>query len=94
MTLKEFRKSVLQIQSEEFKSSSDGFSYGIERAVFEQKKFRKLIDLARQVDFKTGRTKCAIWERQLEKAIKSQARFEKMRDEMRAESDLVGSHRS
>lgn len=86
MTLKEFHKLALKIQSEEFKSSSDGFTYGLERAVFDQEKFKKLIELAREVDCKTGQTRLALWERQLERAIKRQARFEEMLNNMRAEA--------
>lgn len=83
MTLKEFRELELSIRSEKFESSSETLTFGVERAIFEQQKLKKLIAAAEQVDAKTVRTKLASWQRQLQKAILSQARFEKMRDELR-----------
>jgi hypothetical protein len=83
MTLKEFRELELAIRGERFESSSETLTYGVERAIFEQQKLKKLIAAAEQVDAKTVRTKLASWQRQLQKAIQSQARFEKMREEMR-----------
>lgn len=84
MTLKEFRELELAIRSEKFESSSETLTYGVERAIFEQQKLKKLIAAAQEVDAKTVRTKLASWQRQLQKAIQSQARFERMREEMRS----------
>ena len=84
MTLKEFRELELAIRNERFESSSETLTYGVERAAFEQQKLKRLIAAGEQVDAKTVRTKLASWQRQLQRAIHSQARFEKMREEMHA----------
>ena len=85
MTRKEFEKLRLSIESEKFLGDcSDPITYGIERAAFEKDKFTRLIAAAKQVDMQTARTKLEQWKRQLERASKSQVRFEKIRDEIRA----------
>lgn len=85
MTRKEFEKLRMSIEGERFLGDcSDPISYGIERAAFEKEKFRKLIEAAKQVNMQTARTKLEQWKRQLERASKSQIRFEKIRDEVGA----------
>lgn len=85
MTRKEFEKLRLSIESEKFVGEcSDPITYGIERAAFERQKFKRLIAAAKQVNMQTARTKMEQWKRQLERASQSQARFEKIRDEIRA----------
>jgi hypothetical protein len=85
MTRKEFENLRMSIESEKFLGDcSDPITYGIERALFEKEKFRRLIATAKQVDMQTARTKLEQWKRQLERAGQSQQRFEKIRDELRA----------
>jgi hypothetical protein len=84
MTRKEFEKIRLSIEHEQFQGdSADPLSYGVERAIFEKAKFKRLIAAARQVRMQTARTKLEQWKRQLERANQSQARFEKLRDEIK-----------
>jgi hypothetical protein len=85
MTRKEFEKIRLAIEGEKFQEDcADPIIYGIERAAFEQDKFQRLIAVARQVNMQTARTKLEQWKRQLERAGQSKARFERMRDEVKA----------
>jgi hypothetical protein len=84
MTLREFDKLRLSIEREKFICDCEPISYGIKRAIFQQNKLKRLIAAAKQVDMKMARTKLALWERQLERAGRTQTRFEKIRDESRA----------
>lgn len=85
MTRKEFEKIRLAIEGEKFREDcADPITYGIERAAFEREKFQRLIAAARQVNMQTARTKLAQWKRQLVRADETKARFERMREEVRA----------
>jgi|GEM_PF-1759816 len=85
MTLKEFEKLRLSIERVKFVGdSSNPITYGIERAVFEKEKFKKLIAAAKPMEMKMARTKLELWKRQLERANQSHARFKKIQDEIRA----------
>ena len=85
MTRKEFEKLRISIENEKFLGDcSDPISYGVERAVFEKEKFKRLIAAAKKVNMQTARTKLEQWKRQLERANQSQVRFEKLRDEIRS----------
>jgi hypothetical protein len=58
--------------------------YGVERAIFEQQKFKRLIAIARKIKTRTAREQRRQWMRQLECARAAQARFQKLRDDIRA----------
>jgi hypothetical protein len=91
MTRKEFEKLRLSIESEKFNEDhADPMTYGVQRAAFEKEKFKRLIAAARQVPMQTARTKLEQWKRQLERASRSQSRFEKLREEMRSTRMISG----
>lgn len=85
MTRKEFEKIRLAIEGEKFQEDcTDPVTYGIQRAEFERNKFERLIAAAKQVNMQTARTKMEQWKRQWERAGQTKARFERIRDEIRA----------
>jgi hypothetical protein len=83
MTRKEFERLRFAIEGEKFHDNfSDPISYGIHRAAFDREKFQKLIAAAQEVDMQTTRVKMEQWKRQLARATQSQARFERLREEI------------
>lgn len=58
--------------------------YGVERAIFEQQKYKRLLAVARKVQSPTARRQRQLWMRQLECARQAQARFQKLRDDIRS----------
>jgi hypothetical protein len=85
MTRKQFEKFRLTVEKEQFRGDClDPISYGIQRALFEKRKFKRLIAAAAKVTGQTVQTKRQQWARQLQRAIMSQERFERLRRELHA----------
>ena len=83
MTRKEFERLRFAIESEKFRDDfDDPISYGIQRAAFDCEKFRRLIAAAQEVNMQTTRVKMEQWKRQLDRAMQSQQRFERLREEI------------
>jgi hypothetical protein len=80
MNFKEFKQRSLQISLEPFQSKEfHPLDFGIQRALFEEQRLRRLIDLATQVDSLTVKRKAAGWQRQLEKTVSVRNRLQSMR---------------
>jgi hypothetical protein len=77
MTYTEFKRSVARIARQEFLSSQfNPLQYGIERTIFEERKLRQLIALAKRTQFLTAQRKVAGWERKLQRMQQKRERFE------------------
>ncbi len=77
MTYKEFKRSVFVIFSETYGGEDvSPIEYGIQRAIFEEKKLLRLIALADHTDLSTARRKMAGWRRQLERVRQIRLRLE------------------
>jgi len=85
MTLQEFEKFRISLEQQKFNADSlDPLHYGIQRDVFRKDKLKRLISAGAKVDSKTVKAKIARWKRQLLRLDKSQARLEKLREEITA----------
>lgn len=83
MTYKEFKRQVFVIYNEPFVGMDNNpIEYGIQRALFEEKKLRRLIELADQTVFSTAKRKVAGWRRQLERVQQIKARLEMRKNEL------------
>jgi hypothetical protein len=84
MTRKEFEALRQSIEREKFEGDyADPITYGLQRALFEKRKFKRLITAARSVKLQTAKTKAEQWRRQLERAEQSHTRFLKLQKELR-----------
>ncbi len=83
MTLQEFEKFRISLEQQKFQAESlDPLHYGIQRDVFRRDKLKKLISAGAKVESKTVQAKIVRWKRQLTRLEKSQARLEKLREEI------------
>lgn len=80
MNFKEFKQESLKIALEQFESKEfHPLDFGIQRALFEEQRLRRLIELAEHVDSLTVKRKAAGWRRQLEKTVSVRNRMESQR---------------
>ena len=85
MTLQEFEKFRISLEQQKFTAESlDPLHYGIQRDVFRKDKLKKLISAGTKIQSKTVQAKIVRWKRQLLRLDKSQARLEKLREEITA----------
>ena len=83
MTFIQFKRQVTGILQEKFVSQEfSPLKYGIERAVFEERKLKRLISAAEQADCLTAQRRKQAWLRQLEKTGQNRSRLEKMQQEI------------
>ncbi|MDB6026774.1 MAG: hypothetical protein JWM68_2997 [Verrucomicrobiales bacterium] len=83
MTLQEFEKFRISLEQQKFISESfDPLVYGIQRDLFRKDKLKRLIDVGARLDSKTVQAKVARWKRKLGRLDQSQARLQKLRDEI------------
>ncbi len=83
MTLQEFEKFRISLEQQKFHAESlDPLHYGIQRDTFRKERLNKLISAGGKVNSKTVQAKVARWKRQLQRLDKSQARLEKLREEI------------
>jgi|ERR1043166_1153982 hypothetical protein len=86
MTRKEFEQIRKTIEAEEFHSEGmDPFVFGIERARFDQCRYERLIEAAKNVESKTVRADVAKWKRQVLRAKASRERFQRL--QLQSETD-------
>lgn len=89
MNHQEFEKKRKEIESEKLAAGDmDPIAFGIRRAVFDQEKFSRLIQLSKKSKMKTAQTKAQQWRRQLEKSHESQRRFERLRESQSAPAPI------
>ena len=82
---KEFERLRRNIEGQELLNEYGiPIAYGVERAIFEQEKFKRLIAVAHQAHTRSARKQLRQWVRQLECARRAQLRFQKLRDAIRA----------
>jgi hypothetical protein len=82
ITFSEFKRRVAQINGRNFEGESfHPLDYGIERAGFEEKRLRQLIELAEEAPFQTAVNRKKSWMRRLKKVQQSRERFEQMKKE-------------
>ena len=80
MNFKEFKQQSLKISLEPFESKEfHPLDFGIQRALFEEERLRRLIELAEQVESLTVKRRAAGWRRQLEKTKSVRNRLESQR---------------
>ena len=83
MTLQEFEKFRISLEQQRFQAEgSNPLEYGIQRDVYRKEKLKKLIAAGAKVQSKTVQAKIVRWKRQLTRLDKSQARLEKLREEI------------
>src|SRR2546430_12532606 len=83
MTLREFEKYRISLEQLKFRAESlDPLHYGIQRDTFRKDRLKKLITAGAKVNSKTVHAKVTRWKRQLERLDQSQARMEKLRNEI------------
>lgn len=88
----EFAKLRRAIEAEELRiDDSDPINYGLQRALFETEKLRKLIAAAEKFDMQSTRRKAAQWQRRLAKAEEAQRRFEQLKQESDARKAIATS---
>jgi hypothetical protein len=85
MTLQEFEKFRISVERQKFQAESlDPLHYGIQRDEFKKARLAQLIAAGVKVDSKTVAAKISRWKRQLLRLDQSQARLEKLRQEIAA----------
>ena len=85
MTLQEFEKFRISLERQKFQAESlDPLHYGIQRDEFKKSRLSQLIAAGVAVNSKTVAAKVARWKRQLVRLNQSQARLEKLRQEINA----------
>ena len=81
----EFARLRRAIEAEELRiDDSDPINYGLQRAIFETERLRRLIEAAEKFDMQSTRRKAAQWRRRLAKAEEAQKRFEQLKQEAQA----------
>src|SRR5687767_9946070 len=84
----EFAKLRRAIEAEELRiDDSDPINYGLQRAIFETERLKKLIAAAEQFDMQSTRRKAAQWRRRLAKSLDAQQRFETLKLEADAKKN-------
>jgi hypothetical protein len=85
LSQKEFDRLRRDIEAEELLNEyGTPILYGVERAVFEQQKYKRLIAVARRYQIPSARKQQRQWMKQLECARKAEARFQKLRTDIRS----------
>ncbi|MGZ4962207.1 MAG: hypothetical protein ACXWIU_16035 [Limisphaerales bacterium] len=85
LSQREFDRLRRKIEDQEFIDEYGvPIPYGVERAIFEQQKYKRLIAVARQTQTPPARKQRQLWLRQLECARRAQTRFQKLRENIRA----------
>jgi len=85
MTRKEFEKFRIAVEHQNFHGESlEPLNYGMQRALFDCEKYKRLIAAAAEVKFnvRTAKSKATQWKRQLERANQTYERLRKLKQEM------------
>ena len=90
MTMKELNDLEAAVEREIFCSAClDPITYGIEKAMFDQQRWKKLLGAVKQFDEEGKAARIEHWTRQLEAARQSQLHLERLRDELRPQPRVV-----